>query len=100
MFDILIPNLASTLLIVYHIALNLMGCLGSKQNPVKITWNRSISSLSSSSKSPLAKATNDDAEDTSGDFVDEFSMISGSHSSTLERLYAWERKLYDEIKVI
>ncbi|KAG6499568.1 protein ALTERED PHOSPHATE STARVATION RESPONSE 1-like [Zingiber officinale] len=72
---------------------------GSNQNAVKIiTWNRSISSLSSSSKSPLAKATNDDAEDTSSDFVDEFSMISGSHSSTLERLYAWERKLYDEIK--
>ncbi|XP_042402753.1 protein ALTERED PHOSPHATE STARVATION RESPONSE 1-like [Zingiber officinale] len=72
---------------------------GSNQNAVKIiTWNRSISSLSSSSKSPLAKATNDDAEDTGSDFVDEFSMISGSHSSTLERLYAWERKLYDEIK--
>ncbi|KAG6495645.1 hypothetical protein ZIOFF_043471 [Zingiber officinale] len=84
---------------VYHIASNLMGYLGSNQNAVKIiTWNRSISSLSSSSKSPLAKATNDDAEDTGSDFVDEFSMISGSHSSTLERLYAWERKLYDEIK--
>jgi hypothetical protein len=26
-------------------------------------------------------------------------MIAGSHSSTLDRLYAWERKLYDEIKV-
>ncbi|XP_074559600.1 protein ALTERED PHOSPHATE STARVATION RESPONSE 1-like [Curcuma longa] len=72
---------------------------GSNQDAVKIiTWNRSISSLSSSSKSPLAKATNDDAEDTSSDFVEEFSMISGSHSSTLERIYAWEQKLYDEIK--
>ncbi|KAG6480305.1 hypothetical protein ZIOFF_063785 [Zingiber officinale] len=71
----------------------------SNQNAVKIiTWNRSISSLSSSSKSPLATATNDDAGDVCSDFVDEFSMISGSHSSTLERLYAWERKLYDEIK--
>lgn len=26
-------------------------------------------------------------------------MIAGSHSSTLDRLYAWERKLYDEVKV-
>ncbi|GKB97771.1 altered phosphate starvation response 1-like protein [Tanacetum coccineum] len=25
-------------------------------------------------------------------------MIVGSHSSTLNRLYAWERKLYDELK--
>ncbi|XP_074567940.1 uncharacterized protein LOC141824531 [Curcuma longa] len=71
----------------------------SNQNAAKIiTWNRSISSFSSSSKSPLATATHDDAGDAGSDFVDEFSMISGSHSSTLERLYAWERKLYDEIK--
>lgn len=26
-------------------------------------------------------------------------MNSGSHASTLDRLYAWERKLYDEVKV-
>ena len=26
-------------------------------------------------------------------------MAAGSHSSTLDRLYAWERKLYDEVKV-
>jgi hypothetical protein len=26
-------------------------------------------------------------------------MISGSHASTLDRLYAWERKLYEEVKV-
>lgn len=64
-----------------------------------ITWNRSLSSLSSSSKSPLAAATKDDVGDSSSDFIDEFSMISGSHSSSLERLHAWERKLYDEIKV-
>lgn len=25
--------------------------------------------------------------------------MSGSHASTLERLYAWERKLNDEVKV-
>lgn len=26
-------------------------------------------------------------------------MVSGSHASTLDRLYAWEKKLYDEVKV-
>lgn len=27
-------------------------------------------------------------------------MDSGSHSLTLGRLYAWEKKLYEEVKVI
>ena len=26
-------------------------------------------------------------------------VISGSHCSTVERLYAWEKKLYNEVKV-
>ena len=26
-------------------------------------------------------------------------MNAGSHASTLDRLHAWERKLYDEVKV-
>ncbi|KAJ6733537.1 hypothetical protein OIU74_005335 [Salix koriyanagi] len=47
---------------------------------------------------PLVTATKDDASDSGSDFVEEFCMIAGSHSSTLDRLYAWERKLYDEIK--
>ena len=41
----------------------------------------------------------DDVDDSNNDFVEEFAMVSGSHSSTLDRLHAWERKLYDEIKV-
>lgn len=41
----------------------------------------------------------DDVDDSNSDFVEEFAMVSGSHSSTLDRLHAWERKLYDEIKV-
>ncbi|WOK97616.1 hypothetical protein Cni_G06324 [Canna indica] len=89
------------------VTLNQLCCTGetfpkngdSGQNMTKVvTWNRSVSSMSSSSRSPLATATKDDAGDSTSDFVDEFSMISGSHSSTLERLYAWERKLSDEIK--
>ncbi|CAL9781759.1 unnamed protein product [Musa acuminata subsp. burmannicoides] len=66
-----------------------------------ITWNQSVSSLSSSSsKIPLTSATKHDEENTESDFTEEFCMISGSHSSTLDRLYAWERKLYDDIKSI
>ncbi|XP_022929313.1 nitrate regulatory gene2 protein-like [Cucurbita moschata] len=61
-----------------------------------ITWKRSTWSRSSSSQSPLA--AKDDVDDSGSEFVEEFCMISGSHSSTLDRLYAWERKLYDEVK--
>ncbi|KAI3451133.1 hypothetical protein Pfo_007798 [Paulownia fortunei] len=61
-----------------------------------ITWKRTTSSKSSSSRNPLA--TKDDNDDSGSDFIEEFCMISGSHSSTLDRLYAWERKLYDEVK--
>jgi hypothetical protein len=65
-----------------------------------VTWKRSVSSLSSSSKSALMTSiTKDDVDDSNSDFVEEFAMVSGSHSSTLDRLHAWERKLYDEIKV-
>ncbi|EEF29247.1 protein ALTERED PHOSPHATE STARVATION RESPONSE 1 [Ricinus communis] len=63
-----------------------------------ITWKRTASSRSSSSRNPLATATRDDVSDSGSDFLEEFCMISGSHSSTLDRLYAWERKLYDEVK--
>ncbi|KAL4579759.1 hypothetical protein LXL04_015924 [Taraxacum kok-saghyz] len=70
--------------------------------PRIITWKRSMSSHSSSSRNPLAaNATSKDGNDESGiDFIEEFCMIAGSHSSTLDRLYAWERKLYDEVKVV
>lgn len=63
-----------------------------------IIWKRS---MSSSSRNPLARAVkDDDASDSGSDFVDEFCMIAGRHSSSLERLYAWERKLFDEVKVL
>lgn len=58
-----------------------------------ITWKRSHSS---SSRNPLTK---DDNDESGSDFLEEVCMIAGSHSSTLDRLYAWERKLYDEVKV-
>ncbi|KAL2493558.1 hypothetical protein Fot_37315 [Forsythia ovata] len=69
---------------------------GSEHVTKVITWKRTTSSRSSSSRNPLA--TKDDNDDSGSDFIEEFCMISGSHSSTLDRLYAWERKLYDEVK--
>ncbi|CAA7395096.1 unnamed protein product [Spirodela intermedia] len=63
--------------------------------PRVITRNHLTSSpSSSSSNNPLGSASKDNASD----FIDEYSMISGNHSSTLERLYAWERKLHDEVE--
>lgn len=63
-------------------------------------WKRTSSSRSSTSRNPLIQTSNEDNDDESGsDFIEEFCMISGSHSSSLDRLYAWERKLYDEVKV-
>ncbi|KAK4801267.1 hypothetical protein SAY86_021754 [Trapa natans] len=63
-----------------------------------IVWKRSTSSTSSSSRNPLAGAVKDDVSENGSDFFEDFCMISGSHSSTLERLYAWERKIHDEVK--
>ena len=59
-----------------------------------------MSSRSSSSRNPLATASKEDGDDSGSDFVEECCMISGSHSFTLDRLYAWERKLCDEVKVL
>ncbi|CAL1399828.1 unnamed protein product [Linum trigynum] len=63
-----------------------------------ITWKRTTSSRSSAYRNPLANGAKDDVSGSGSEFIEEFYMISGSHSSTLDRLYAWERKLYDEVK--
>ncbi|GAB2215126.1 hypothetical protein Droror1_Dr00019502 [Drosera rotundifolia] len=69
------------------------------QNTMKyLTWHRTTSSRSSSSRNPIAANPRDDAEDISSNVFESSCMISGSHASTLDRLYAWERKLYDEVK--
>ncbi|KAK4583991.1 hypothetical protein RGQ29_021928 [Quercus rubra] len=78
------------------VALQLVCCHGKtalvtyepSQNVTKvITWNRTTSSRSSSSRNPLTTASKEYNDDS-----------GRSHSSTLDRLYAWERKLYDEVK--
>ena len=37
--------------------------------------------------------------DFKAELFDDFGMEAGSHSLTLGRLYAWEKKLYQEVKV-
>ncbi|KAK2641004.1 hypothetical protein Ddye_022767 [Dipteronia dyeriana] len=63
-----------------------------------LTWHRTTSSRSSSSRNPLGLNSKDDADDVTNNLFDNICMMSGSHASTLDRLYAWERKLYDEVK--
>lgn len=66
-----------------------------------ITW-RSVSSRSSSCKSLVASASKSSSSWTefSNELFDDYGgMTSGSHSLTLGRLYAWEKKLYEEVKV-
>ncbi|XP_029122152.1 protein ROLLING AND ERECT LEAF 2 [Elaeis guineensis] len=60
---------------------------------------RSASSYSSSSRFFHASTgSRNDGYESSSDYSGETCMISGSHQSTLDRLYAWEKKLYEEVK--
>ncbi|KAM0947934.1 hypothetical protein DsansV1_C07g0072941 [Dioscorea sansibarensis] len=68
-------------------------------NEVKaLTFHRSASSLSSSSRNFTGVTSKDDIEDFTDSILSSVCMTSGSHASTLDRLFAWERKLYDEVK--
>ncbi|THF95367.1 hypothetical protein TEA_023962 [Camellia sinensis var. sinensis] len=64
-----------------------------------IRWCGSSSSSGPSSfKSFLASSSSMQTE-FKNDIFDEYGgMVSGSHSLTLGRLYAWEKKLYEEVK--
>ncbi|KAL6645676.1 hypothetical protein ACP70R_017284 [Stipagrostis hirtigluma subsp. patula] len=63
-----------------------------------LTWHRSMSSLSSSSRNPLGTTSKEETDGLTGNIFGGVYMNAGSHASTLDRLYAWERKLYDEVK--
>ncbi|EYU38760.1 hypothetical protein MIMGU_mgv1a001690mg [Erythranthe guttata] len=72
-------------------------------NPVALF--RSGSSRSSSSRfmvsasaSASASTSRDECSESSSDFSEESCIFSGSHQSTLDRLYAWEKKLYQEVR--
>lgn len=62
-----------------------------------LTWHRSASSRSSSSRN-LGPTSKDDTDSLGNNLFSGICMNSGSHAATLDRLYAWERKLYDEVK--
>lgn len=68
-------------------------------NPVALF--HSASSRSTSSRFFLASSSSreDPYESSSSDYSEESNMISGSHQCTLDRLYTWEKKLYEEVKV-
>lgn len=66
-------------------------------NPVALF--RSASSRSSSSRFFVnSSSSKDEGYESSSDFSEEPCMYSGSHQSTLDRLYAWEKKLYEEVR--
>ncbi|XP_059647440.1 protein ALTERED PHOSPHATE STARVATION RESPONSE 1-like [Cornus florida] len=75
-----------------------------KENSTKLIQaitSRSTSSRSSSCKSLVVSSSKSSAtwtEFTNDLFDDYGGMDSGSHSLTLGRLYAWEKKLYEEVK--
>ncbi|KAL0726659.1 hypothetical protein Bca4012_022752 [Brassica carinata] len=72
------------------VVLNLYSLAAMKMlNPVALFSSRSYSS--SSSRFLIST-------ESSSEFSEESCMLSGSHQSTLDRLYAWEKKLYDEVK--
>ncbi|KAL2928859.1 Nitrate regulatory gene2 protein [Bienertia sinuspersici] len=61
---------------------------------------RSASSRSSSSRFLVnsSEGSRDEGSESSSYLSDESSMSSGSHHSTLDRLYAWEKRLYEEVR--
>lgn len=71
-------------------------------NPVALFRSGGSSRSSSSSRFLISSSGGSRASEfeSSSEFSEESCMLSGSHQSTLDRLYAWEKKLYDEVKVI
>ncbi|KAJ7295180.1 hypothetical protein O6H91_Y208000 [Diphasiastrum complanatum] len=51
-----------------------------------------------SPRTPLSSASTSTSASTSEDSTAEDPSLLGSHSSTLDKLYAWEKKLYKEVK--
>ncbi|TKY72742.1 serine carboxypeptidase 2 [Spatholobus suberectus] len=66
-------------------------------NPVALI--RSASSRSSSSRFLVnCSSTSKEGCEGTKDLSEEHCMLSGSHHSTLDRLNAWEKKLYEEVR--
>lgn len=69
-------------------------------NPAALLRSASSSRSSSSRFLQVSSGCTNDAYESSNNDIEESCTVSGSHKSTLERLYAWEKKLYEEIKVL
>ncbi|KAL6185356.1 hypothetical protein ACLB2K_041490 [Fragaria x ananassa] len=67
-------------------------------NPVTLFRSASSSRSASSRFLVTSSCSKDEGYESSSDFSEETCMFSGSHQSTLDRLYAWEKKLYEEVK--
>ncbi|KAI3440118.1 uncharacterized protein J3R85_003974 [Psidium guajava] len=66
-------------------------------NPVALF--RSGSSRSSSSRFLMSSSSSkNDGSESSSDFSDDSCVFSSGHQSTMDRLYAWEKKLYEEVR--
>lgn len=66
-------------------------------NPVALI--RSASSRSSSSRFlTYSSASRDASYESSSDFSDDSSTFLHGHQSTLDRLFAWEKKLYQQVR--
>nr|XP_009391038.1 PREDICTED: uncharacterized protein LOC103977286 isoform X2 [Musa acuminata subsp. malaccensis] len=67
-------------------------------NPAALLRSASSSRSSSSRFLQVSSGRTNDAYESSNNDIEESCTVSRSHKSTLERLYAWEKKLYEEIK--
>ncbi|KAK4797854.1 hypothetical protein SAY86_030180 [Trapa natans] len=67
-------------------------------NPVAIFSSGSPRPSSSRFLFSSSSVSKEDGYESSSDFSEESSMFSGCHQSTLDRLYAWEKKLYEEVR--
>nr|GMD77033.1 nitrate regulatory gene2 protein-like [Ipomoea batatas] len=70
---------------------------------IKFLWLNSFfeqrSSRSSSSRFLINPSTlKDECYQSNSDTSDDSSMLSSSHQSTLDRLFVWEKKLYQEVR--
>jgi hypothetical protein len=85
-----------------NVVLRLLIAAMTMLNPVALFRSGGSSRSSSSSRFLISSSGGSRASEfeSSSEFSEESCMLSGSHQSTLDRLYAWEKKLYDEVKVI
>ncbi|KAK9078914.1 hypothetical protein SSX86_002973 [Deinandra increscens subsp. villosa] len=65
-------------------------------NPVALL--RSASSSRSNSSRFLVNSSREEGYTSSSDQSDESCMFHNNHQTTLDKLYAWEKKLYQEVK--